>query len=132
MSLSNMVLLTGATLAATGGSNLTFANTGTTVTNGVNLTVPATADYRVRQQCTFKYKAPRIQTDGSYLRDSKSVSYNVPLILASGKTVNNVIRIEREVHPEMSAAAVLDLNKIAAQLLFDTDTDNFWTAGSTS
>ena len=127
-----MSLLTGATLAASAGTAIVFADDGTTITNGVHLVVPATADYRVRQSCTAKYKAPRILADGTYLRDSKSISYNVPLILATGKIVNNVIRVEREVHPELSAAAATDLNKILAQLLFDTDTDNFWAAGSIS
>lgn len=130
MGLKNMSLLTGATTAASGGSALVFADTGTTIPNGVALVVPATADYRVRQQSTWKYRAPKINSDGTYTRDSKSVSYNVPLILASGKIVNNVIRVEREVHPELSAAAATDLNKILAQMLFDSDTDNFWAAGS--
>lgn len=130
MGLKNMSLLTGATLAASAGTALVFADDGTTIVNGVHLVVPATADYRVRQSATAKYRAPKILPDGTYTRDSKSISYNVPLILATGKIVNNVIRVEREVHPELSAAAALDLNKILAQLMFDTDTDNFWSAGS--
>lgn len=130
MGLKNMSLLTGATNSASGGSALVFADVGTTVPNGVALVVPATADYRVRQSCTAKYRAPRILSDGSYTRDSKSISYNVPLILATGKIVNNVIRVEREVHPEMSAAAALDLNTILAQLMFDSDTTAFWATGS--
>jgi len=52
------------------------------------------------------------------------------MTLASGKVVNNVLRVEREVHPEYSAANATDLNKLAAQLLVDTDADNFWSAGS--
>lgn len=130
MGLKNMSLLTGGTNSAAGGAALVFADDGTTITNGVHLVVPATADYRVRQSCTAKYRAPRILVDGTYTRDFKSISYNVPLIFATGKVVNNVIRVEREVHPEMSAAAVLDLNTILAQMLFDTDTTNFWAAGS--
>lgn len=133
MGLKNMSLQTGATgCTVTAGSAMVFSDDGTTIQNGVHLVVPATADYRVRQSATAKYRAPALQPDGSYTRDKKSISYNVPLILASGKIVNNVIRVEREVHPEMSAANVLDLNRIAAQLLFDTDTDNFWAAGSLS
>jgi hypothetical protein len=130
--LKNMSLLTGATVAASAGTAIVFADTGTTIPNGVHLVVPATADYRVRQSSTWKFRAPRISSDGTYSRDSKSVSYNVPLILATGVIVNNVIRVEREVHPELSAAAALDLNKMLAQMLFDTDADNFWTAGSTT
>jgi len=128
--LKDMSLLTGATLAASSGTALVFADTGTTIPNGIALVVPATADYRVRQAATAKFRAPKLLSDGTYTRDSKSISYNIPLILATGVIVNNVIRVEREVHPEMSAAAVLDMNKILAQLMFDTDTTNFWSAGS--
>jgi len=132
MGLKNMSLLTGATISATGGTAQVFADNGVTIQNGVQLVVPATADYRVRQNATAKYRAPVLNTDGTYTRDKKSISYTVPQILASGKVVFNVIRVEREVHPEFSAASALELNKIGAQLLFDTDLDNFWTAGSLS
>lgn len=132
MGIKTMSLLSGATLSATGGTALAFTDDGVSVNGGVHLVVPATADYRVRESATVKYRAPVLQMDGTYLRDKKSISYNVPLILASGKIVNNVIRVEREVHPELSAANATALNKIAAQLLFDTDLDNFWAAGSLS
>lgn len=132
MSLKNASLLTGATVSATGGTALVFADDGVTVPNGVHLVVPATADYRVRQNATCKFRPPALLADGSYTRDKKSVSYTVPQILASGKVVNNVIRVEREVHPELGASAATDMNRIAAQFLFDSDTDNFWSAGSVS
>lgn len=132
MGLKNMSLLTGATVSATGGTAIVFTDDGVTIQNGVHLVVPATADYRVRESATAKYRPPVLGTDGSYSRDKKSISYNVPMITVAGKIVNNVIRVEREVHPELSAANATTLNKIAAQLLFDTDTDNFWAAGSLS
>lgn len=133
MPLKSMSIQKGATaVAPTGGSALVFADDGVTIQNGVHLTVPATADYRVRESATCKFRPPTLQSDGVYTRDKKSVSFNIPQILASGKVVNNVIRIEREVHPELSAANATDLNRMAAQLLCDADTDNFWAAGSLS
>jgi hypothetical protein len=132
MSVRNMTLKTGGTNSVSGGSDLVFADDGTTIQNGVHISVPATADYRVRQNATLKYKAPTLLADGTYTRDKKEVSYTVPLVRADGKVVFNVIRISREVDPEMGAAAVLDLNTIAAQLLFDSDMTNFWAAGSLS
>lgn len=132
MGIKTMSIPTGATLSATGGTAKVFADDGVTIQNGVHLTVPATTDYRVRESATFKYRPPALLTDGSYTRDKKSVSFNIPQLLANGKIVNNVVRIEREVHPELSAANATDLNKMAAQMLFDADTDNFWAAGSLS
>lgn len=130
MGLKNMSLLSGAAVAATGGTAFVFADDGVTIPNGVHLIVPATADYRVRESVTAKYRPPSLQSDGSYTRDKKSVSFTVPQLLASGKVVNNVIRIEREVHPELAAAAAVEINKKASQFLFDADTDAFWATGS--
>jgi len=132
MGLKNMYLLTGTTLGTTGGSAFVFADDGVTIQNGVHLVVPATADYRLRESATAKYKPPTLDSLGVYSRDKKSISFNVPIVLASGKIANNVIRVEREVHPEFSAASCVELNKKASQLLFDADTDNFWAAGSLS
>lgn len=132
MGLKNMSIPSGATLAPTGGTAKVFADDGVTVQNGVHLMVPATTDYRERESATFKFRPPSLLADGTYTRDKKSASYNVPFIRADGKVVNNVIRIEREVDPEFSAAEALDLNIMAAQMLFDADVTNFWSAGSLS
>lgn len=132
MSLKNMTILTGATLAATGGTSMVFADDGVTVPNGLHLMVPATADYRVRQSATFRFRPPTLSPLGKYSKDKKSCSITLPKLLADGTVVNNVIRIEREVHPEMTAAEALDLNKLASQALFDADTTDFWSAGSLS
>lgn len=130
MSLKNASILVGAALSATGGTAKVFADDGVTIQNGLHLTVPAVADFRVRDSLTVKYRPPQLQPDGAYTRDKKEMSFNIPQLLASGKVVNNVIRVSREVHPELSAAAAVDFNKLAAQMLFDTDFDGFWSAGS--
>jgi len=132
MGVKNASILTGATLSATGGTAMVFADDGVTVPNGVHISVPATADYRVRENATFRFRPPTLYPDGTYSRDKKTVTLVVPMILASGKVVNNVFRIEREVHPEYSAANAVNFNKLASQLLSDTDFDNFWSAGSLS
>lgn len=130
MGLKNMSINIGGTLANTGGTAKVFADDGVTVPNGVHCAVPATADFRVRENVTFRYRQPTLQSDGSYSRQNNSVSLTVPLLLASGKYVNNTIRIVADIHPESTATQALDLRKMAAQTLFDSDTDNFWIAGS--
>jgi len=130
MGLKNMSIQSGATITVTAGTAMSFLDDGVTVPNGVHVTVPSTADYRVREHATFRFTPPKLLTDGTYTRDKKTVSFTVPQILASGKVVNNVVRIERELHPELSAANAVEFNKRAAQLLMDSDTDNFWAAGS--
>lgn len=130
MGLKNMSINIGGTIANTGGTAKVFADDGVTIPNGVHCSVPATADFRVRENATFRYRPPALQADGSYTRQNNQASITVPKLLSSGKYVNNVIRITYDVHPESTATEAADLRKMAAQLLFDSDTDNFWTAGS--
>jgi hypothetical protein len=132
MGIRTMTVSTGATIAPTGGSNMVFADDGTTVQNGCHIIVPATTDYRVRENATVKYRAPTLAADGSYSKDKKSITYVVPIILASGKIAFNTLRVEREVHPEFSAANAANLNVIGAQLLCDSEAASFWSTGSLS
>lgn len=133
MALKNMSLLTGATIAASGGSALVFADDGVTIANGVHLVVPADTDYQTRRQVTAKYRPPTLDAKtNSYGKDKKSISYSRPVVLPDGRVVFNTIRIEREVHPSTTAADCLDMNKVGAQMLTDADTDAFWATGSLS
>lgn len=130
MGLKNMSINVGGTLANTGGTAVVFADDGVTVPNGVHLVVPGDTSYATRRTATAKYRPPVLDKDGVYSRDKKYISVTWPMTLASGKVVNNVGRVEVEVHPEFSAANAVDMRKLLAQALFDSDTDNFWTAGS--
>lgn len=133
MGLKNMSLLASATVSATGGTAQVFADDGQTIPNGVHLVVPADTDYQTRRQATCKYRPPTLDAKtGVYGKDKKSISYALPVVLSTGQVVFNTIRIEREVHPSLAAATCVELNKIGAQLLVDTDTDAFWATGSIS
>jgi hypothetical protein len=133
MGLKTMSLLASATVAASGGTAQVFADDGITIANGVHLIVPADTDYQTRRQATVKYRPPSLDAQtGAYGKDKKSISYAVPQVLADGRVVFNTIRIEREVHPSMTAAAAAELCKIGAQLLVDGDVDAFWASGSLS
>jgi len=133
MGLKTMSLLAGATIAASGGTALGFTDDGVTIANGLHLVVPADADYQTRRQVTVKYRQPTLDAKtGVYVKDKKSISLALPIVLTSGAVVFNTIRIEREIHPSLSAAEALELNKLGAQLLTDSDVENFWAAGSLS
>lgn len=133
MGLKNMSLTASATIAVTGGSALAFVEDGVSIQNGVHLVVPGDTDYQTRRQITAKSKAPTIDAKtNTYGKDKKSISLTLPQVLSTGGIVFNVIRIEREVHPSLAASSVVELNKLAAQLLVDADTDAFWSTGSLS
>lgn len=133
MSLVNLTVKSGATMAPTGGTDLVFAPDGQTVQNGISLIVPGDATYATRRRSVMKYTpASVIQQTGMYRREVKTLSYTLPMVLADGSVVFNTIRVTREVHPTLAAASVLDLNVVASQLLTDADTTNFWAYGAMS
>lgn len=133
MGLKTMSLLSAATITPSGGTALVFADDGVTIPNGLHLIVPADADYQTRRQVTVKYRPPSIDTKtNAYSKDKKSICLALPMVLASGAVVFNTIRIEREVHPSLSAANALELVTLGAQLLIDNDVVAFWATGSLS
>lgn len=130
MSLTNAVVKTAATgITVTGGSDLAFAPDGVSIPGGLHLAVPADEDFRTRRNLTVRNKQP-VLTNGVYSKSKMSTTFVQPKILANGSTVFNLIRIEREVHPESTAAEAFELNMIGTQLLLDADFTAFWSGGS--
>lgn len=133
MGLKSMSLSAAATNSTSGGSALGFAEDGVTIQNGLHLIVPTDSDYQTRRQVTVKYRQPTLDAKtGLYSKDKKSICLALPQVLTNGSVVFNTIRIEREVHPTLSAANALELNSLGAQMLFDADTTAFWATGSLS
>jgi len=134
MGLKNMSLTANATsITPAGGTALAFADDGVSIPNGLHLIVPADADYQTRRQVTIKYRQPSIDAKtGVYSKDKKSICLALPMVLSTGQVVFNTIRIEREVHPSLSAANAAELCNLGAQLLTDADVVSFWANGSLS
>lgn len=131
MPIQSAVVKTGATgLTVVGGSDMSFSPDGVSVPNGIHVSVATDADFRTRRNATFKQKLPTLVNGNGYSKDKKTVVFVAPKILADGTTVFNLIRIEREVHPESSAAEALELNLVGGQLLSDADFASFWAGGN--
>lgn len=131
MGLTNAIVKAGATSAAvTGGTDETFGPDGVTVVNGLHIADTAQTDFRIRRGITIKNRQPLIDSLGVFSKDKKSITIVAPKLLASGKTQFNLIRIEREIHPESTAAEALDLNLLGVQVLSDADFLTFWATGS--
>lgn len=130
MGLATASILTGATVSATGGTAVNYVPDGLTIANGLHLIDSAITDFRIQPQVTVKTKNPTLSPDGSYSKGKRTVTLVEPFVDSKGKTQFDLIRIEREVHPESSAAKALDLNKKGAQLLTDSDLAGFWASGS--
>jgi len=117
-------------LTPTGGTSQTLQADSQIVVGNLHLIDASVTDYRIRPNMTAKVKQPTLDSAGVYSKDKKSLTYVEPMILASGKTVFNLIRIEREIHPEASAQVQAQLLFTGAQMLVDTDFTNFWNVGS--
>lgn len=130
MGLTSSTLLTGATLAATGGTAKTYTPDGQTVVNGLHLADASVTDFRVRPQITVKTRNPKRNPDGTYTKAKRTVTLYVPELKADGTIATNIRRYESEIDPETSAASELDSRKMFAQILFDSDFESFHTTGS--
>lgn len=132
MPLNGAIINSGATVSATGGTAKTFTSDGMSIQNGIHLIDASVTDFRVQPSLTIKVKRPTLSPLGVYSKGKISVTYKVPVILASGATSFELIRIERESHPEATAASRLDLNVMGAQTLTDADFSALWASGSTA
>lgn len=131
MGLKTMSLSAGATVAASGGSALAFAEDGVSIPNGLHLIVPADANYATRRQVTVKNRpAVYDARTGKFNKDKKSVTLVMPYQNTDGTMVYSTIRIERELYPMESPENAVELNKLGAQLLVDSDLEQFWATGS--
>jgi len=129
--ISNLTLLTGATITPSGGTTQTFAPTGTNVSNGIEVSDVASTDYITQNRVQCKSKMPTY-SNGEYSKMKCSATFLMPTVDSTGKTQFNLVRVEIEKHPEFTSADLLELKKKGAQLLTDADLDAFWSNGSLS
>jgi hypothetical protein len=132
MSLKGAIIQETGTVATTGGTPITYSEGGKVVSGGVQLQNNAIGDFRVRPTIIARYREPKLQSDGTYSKGKHSLVFKFPKILESGATVFNIMRLEREVHPESSTAEALELNIQGAQAQVDADFTQFWAVGSLS
>lgn len=125
----SLIIAGDASIVATGGTGKTFSPTGQTVQNGVMLTDASVTDFTVRPSITARYTPPKLLSDGSYTKGKMSMAKSIPMVLANGKTVFNLVRTEIEIHPAAAVPVLEELRVSGCQMLDLDSTDNFWGAG---
>lgn len=130
MAINGSSILSGATLAATGGSAKTFTIDGQIVANGVHASDMSVADFKLRPGLTFKARMPSKKSDGTWQKGKFSATLTVPKLKADTTVDFPLARVEMEFSDESTAAELLELRKQIAQVLFDSDYDQFWTSGN--
>lgn len=133
MGLKSLSLLAGATVAASGGSALAFAEDGVSIPNGLHLIVPSDTNFVTRRSLTAKYRpATYDQKTAKFSKDKKVLTITMPYLNTDGSVAYSILRIERELYPLESTANATELLKLGAQLMIDTDAAQFWETGSLS
>lgn len=132
MSLSSFAILAGGTNSASGGTSKTYANDGKQIAGGVHVADGSVSDMRIRPNATFKTREPKYDNvlKKFISKDKKGIVLVIPKLKADGTVAFNLIRIEREVDAETTAAEALELNTQGAQLLFDAELAAFWASGN--
>lgn len=130
MSIGTLSLLSGATVAATGGTVYPFSPSGKSLANGVHLIDAAQADIRIQPSIQFVQKFPVRQPDNTWSLWKQEVLLTVPKLCADGIVRSQRLRIQRETLAEGTAAEKLALVNLGAQLLCDADVTAFYASGS--
>lgn len=129
MGAQNVTLLRGATVAATGGTSQAFTPDGVSIDGGIHLADAGQTSFKLRSSIVLKTKNPQL-VQGEYTKGKRWLTLMQPMVLTSGSVVQNVVRIEVEVHPDLASADVVDLCLAGSQLLFDDDLLSFLNTGS--
>lgn len=123
MSLSNVSVLNGATIAPSGGTALAFSGTGIKNGNSHTLICDADDDYQTRRTivCTVKEPKYSATAPGGLTQARASQVWKFPKILDNGNLTVETVRIEVSHDPESTVAEVEAHLDLASQGLTDSD-----------
>lgn len=133
MGLQNATILVGATVAASGGTSTAFVSNGAEVKGGIQIVDSTNTNAVTRASITartIKQAALDLASglfSGKIKRQAQLVR---PKVLASGRVVFPLIRIEVEFSPDNTDAEISALLSEGSQLLIDADFLSFWKIGS--
>lgn len=127
MSLKTAVLKSGATMAPTGGTDVTFADYGSTGQN-VSLAVPADTTFATRRTVLGSYKPPVKQASqpGGFTRAKSNLAFRQPKLLADGTYDYLQIKVLVEFPQEATDAEKTELLVIGSQMVNDADFTAFF------
>lgn len=135
MGVQNATLLVGGTVATTGGTSTAFVPNGATISGGIQIVDSVNTNAVTRASITLKTIKSAVfdMITGLFTGKTKrQIQLVRPKVLASGRVVFPLVRIEVEAHPENTDAEVSALLSEGAQLLADSDFVSFWKIGSIS
>lgn len=133
MSISTSSVLVGGTVATTGGTATTMIEKGNTLDNQ-KVILDDSAEFINATLIDFSVRDPKVNSGApnGYTQARSSVKLSVPLALDNGNRTVNTVTIQLSVDPETTDAEVDAIRVLAAQLIHDSDFDEFWQKQSLS
>lgn len=133
MTISALSVNVDGTVATTGGTATTIISKGTLL-DSHNVILDDASEFIAQTSIAFTNKDPKVSVaaPNGYTQSRKSVKINVPLALDNGNYTTNTVTITIAVDPETTDAEVTSLRVLAAQMIHDSDLDDFWNKGSMS
>lgn len=131
MAINGITLMKGATgITVTAGTSAVYTDDGLEVKNGIHVVDSTATNFITRPHATFKNKPAALQPDGSWSKGRRDFNITTPIVLASGATSFPVFRGTMELHPEMTAAQILELKMLACQIIMDAELAEYFSYGS--
>lgn len=119
-------------MTPTGGTDVTYSQTGKSVPGGIEVQDAAVTDFTVRPTAELKSRPPSLGKDGYFSKRKTDAKLVFPKKRADGSTVFSVWRLTNESAVELTAAEFADQKYRAAQFITDTDFNSFWSDGITN
>lgn len=133
MPIKGATLLLDGTVTPSAGTSKTFTEVGETIKNGVKVSDLSVVDARLRPTITCINRSAVLNGLGVYTsKDKKTIKLVMPKLLANGTITFPLREIRAEDHPEMTEAEKRYLNSYAAQIMVDTDFQQFVLNGATA
>lgn len=128
MTISTMTLLEGATITPSGGSAITFSASSNPQGNSIRAYVNEDLDLLTRRTVEFSVSEPKPNTasPSGHTLARNSVFVRVPFTLDNGLVTTHTIQIKMARDAEATSAEILELRKLGAQLLIDSELDDYF------
>jgi len=131
MSIQSASVNVDGTVATTGGTATSFISKGSD--HGSHTVIlDDSSEFAAQTKVAFTTKDPKVSSTApnGYTQLRNSVRIQEPLLLDNGEYTMNGFTITMNVDPETTDAEKASLRVLAAQIIHDSDYDNFWNDGS--
>jgi len=117
----------GTAFSVTGGTATSVISKGDTLEKH-NVVLDDGSAFKDHKTLTFSVKEPKVSLNApaGYTQGRNTVVIAIPKTLGNSSVTKNTIKVELSCDPETTEAEKSSLREIAAQVIFDTDFDQFW------